>query len=250
MTADTSTGEGAGKVSETTDFAARMNAACGNPTRFPISQECLNATGYRFRPLLQQKSALVMAVWRACPSAGPCEAIANSTPACQEERSLKSGSPQYEDAASKCKEAFAADYSCKALQNDAEFQRQGRVVGECVDKVLSDPKCALPDARDGPEGSKRWNAAESREMACWDRCLPSDADLDCKQAQAALADFQDRVQKAMLDAQLKAAFAPPEPIYFPPTRQSPVIIQQQSAPSLPSHTTCMPFGTGVTCNSW
>ena len=181
---------------------------------------------------------------------GPRLAVANSTPACQKRSTLKSGSSEYEDANSGCKKAYAADYSCNALMNDPEVKRRGQVVGECIERITNDPNCALPTAQDGPEFSKRWNAAEKRHMACWDRCLPDDADPDCKQAQAALGDFQDRVKKAMLDAQLRAAFAPPTPIFFPPSPPPPVIIQQQAAPSLPSHTTCMPFGPGVTCNSW
>jgi hypothetical protein len=196
-----------------------IDEACGNPTRFPVSQECLNAMGYRYRGLLQHKTDLVMAVWRACPSASPCTTVRNSTPVCQELNTLKSGSAEYEDADSKCKKAYAADYSCNALVNDPEFQRQGDVSADCLEKTASDPNCSSPGAQDGPAGAKRWWVAMHREMACRDRCIPNDANPDCKQAQAAFADFQDRIQKAMLDAQLKAAFVPPQPIFFPPSPQ-------------------------------
>ena len=196
-----------------------------------------------------------MAVWRAChdTDADPCRAVVNSTPACQEFPTLKDGSAEYEDTRSKCAKALKADYSCHAVKNDPEYQRRVRVMFECMKKISNDPTCAYPAGAvpaGGPE-RKRWFAADQRGLACEDRCLPHDADPDCKQAQAAFADFQDRVKKAMLDAQLKEAFAPPEPImapYQPPT----VIIQQQPArtPAFPTQTTCMPFGTGVTCNSW
>ena len=43
-----------------------IEEACGNPTRFPVSRECVDTMGYPYGSLLQQKSDLLMAVWRAC----------------------------------------------------------------------------------------------------------------------------------------------------------------------------------------
>ena len=194
-----------------------------------------------------------MAVWRAChdTDADPCTAVVKSTPACHELSTLKSGSPQYQDAASKCGKAQKADYSCHAVKNDPEYQRRVRVMFECMKKISNDPTCAGPTAQDLPARSKRWIEASKRDMACLDSCLPDESAPDCEQAQAALSDFQDRVQKAMLDAQLKEAFAPPDPIMAPYQPPPTVIIQQPARTrAFPTQTTCMPFGTGVTCNSW
>jgi hypothetical protein len=238
-----------------------IEEACGNPTRFPVSQECLNAMGYRYRPLLQQKSDLLMGVWRACFLDDPCTVIregvggtrVGAAPACQKayalfdqmvtafaagERDKASPTPEFDSAERDCERAQHEDYSCRALQGDAVYQRQRANVGpenECTSK-----RC-----------SKLWKKAEERHdyaeaaLDCDRECEVAwnePTDNDCQQAKAALADFQDRVQKAMLDAQLKAAFAPPEPIFFPPPPQPtviiqppqpPVIIQQQAAPLAP-----------------
>ncbi len=187
-----------------------------------------------------------MAVWRGCPSASPCKAVSDATPACH---------PLTDESRKNCTEALKGDYSCRALQNDPIFAQRNRAVTKCMEQMLGDPACADPDSKE-KVGSKAWNAALDRSRRCWDRCFQlaptiygSDDSADCSQARTELADFDDRVKKAMLDAQLKAAFAPPEPIYVPPSQQ-PVIIQQRVPPSLPTRTTCMPFGPGVTCNSW
>jgi hypothetical protein len=235
-----------------------LDEACGNPTRFPVSQECLNATGYRYGPLLQQKSNLVMAVWRACPLDDPCSVIRHgvggtpsragvgAAPACQKADALfykmvtamTPPDPEWDSAERDCKKAQDEDYSCRALQADETYQRQQANIG-------SEQDCTSKHCSKTLKGKGWANCYQDCEVA-WNE----PTDNDCQQAQATLADFQDRVQKAMLDAQLKAAFAPPQPIFFPPSPQPPVIIQQQAAPSQPSHTTCMPFGPGVTCNSW
>jgi len=195
--------------------------ACGTPFRWPLSRECVNTLSLGLNQaqiaLLQHKSDLMMAVWRACPSADPCKAVSDATPACHPltdtDQSLKA-----------CREAHEADYSCRALENDPIYAQENRAVGNCLNKCPS--------------------AQVSVIGGCFDRCLDLEypGRAECSQAQTNLADFQDRVQKAMLDAQLKAAFAPPEPIFFPPSPQPPVIIQppqppviiqQQAAPLAP-----------------
>lgn len=231
-----------------------IDEACGTPPLWPVPQKCVEMLGYPYGPLAQRKSDLLMAVWRACPSADPCTPVINSTPACQELSNLKYGSPRYQDAASECGKAQDGDYTCNTVKKDPEYRHRDFATIECIEKNDRDPACAYPAGAPpagGPE-RKRWNAADQRALACEDRCWPQDADPDCKQAQTALADFQDRVKNAMLDAQLKAAFAPPEPLVAPYQPPPTVIIQQQPvrAPAFPTQTTCMPFGKGVTCNSW
>jgi hypothetical protein len=43
----------------------RIERACGNPIRFPVSDECLQAAG-RQSPVLKAENDLMMNIWRAC----------------------------------------------------------------------------------------------------------------------------------------------------------------------------------------
>lgn len=228
-----------------------IDEACGTPQRWPISQECLNMLSLGINQsqiaLLQQKSDLLMAVWRSCPSASPCKAVSDATLACH---------PLTDQSRKACREAQEADYSCRALENDPIYAQRNHAVSKCMKQMFNDPACADPDPNE-KEGSKAWVAALNRSEGCWDRCFRvaptiygSDDNTECSQARAELADFDDQVKKAMLDAHLKAAFAPPQPIMVPYQPPPTVIIQQPTrTPAFPTQTTCMPFGPGVTCNS-
>jgi hypothetical protein len=65
------------------DAQTQVANACGTPTRFPVSQECVTLMGYPYGALFQRKSDLEMAVWRVCAT-GPCTLVSKETPACQE----------------------------------------------------------------------------------------------------------------------------------------------------------------------
>jgi hypothetical protein len=187
-----------------------MDEACGNPVRWPISQECVNLLGPR-GSLFQEKSDRVMAVWRACPSAAPC----GNFGACKKLQSLTVGTQEYESQRADCRGAQGADYSCSALQKDPEFQRRGRAASECLKNMANDRHCGK-EKQHFRVGSKRWNQASAQEIACYEHCLPGDSTPDCKQAQADLATFEDRVQHESSDPVL-GELAPPQPIIVPPT---------------------------------
>jgi hypothetical protein len=237
--------------SETTPQASPtvgIDEVCGNPTWFPVSQECVGRMGYPYGTLLKQKSDLLMAVWRSCPSASPCEAVQQATPACLQIRQGRIS----DETTKACHKAQRADHSCGSLLNDPMYkqrdQAEERAIGECLTQIEADPACAYP--ANANLRSKKSLAAWNRADACLDRCLSyqtTDDNPECNQARAKFADFQDRVQKAALDAELKQAFDPPRPIAIPyqPAPQ-PVFIQ----PAVPRNTTCMPFGMGVNCHSW
>jgi hypothetical protein len=224
------------------DFAqphpVTLDQACGNPTRFPVSQECVSMMEYPYGSLLQQKSDLLMAVWRACPSDNPCMPVLSSTPACRDLESLKPGTTEYKNAGSSCLVAQTQDYSCSRFHNDPEVKLRAEAVSNCVNKCPSAPESAFGD--------------------CFDRCFDFEypAQVECSRAQASLAYFNDRVQKARLDAELNAAFAPPQPLVL--SQPQPVIVQQ-SAPvmpltssgprlgSAPVFTNCTNFGSTTNC---
>jgi hypothetical protein len=181
-----------GCASQVAPNRAAIDETCGNPTRFPVSQECVALMGDPDGSLLQRKSDLTMAVWRACPSTDPCGRLE----ACQKAESVKPDNPKFETRSDECARAQQTDYSCSSLQKDPEYVRRSQAISECVKNLADDPRCAGPVARHDRPRTKRWKSALAREMACYDRCLPSDSAPDCKQAQAALGDFQDgRVQK-------------------------------------------------------
>ena len=179
-----------------------MDEACGDPVRWPVSRECVNLLGPR-GSLFQEKSDLVMALWRACPTAAPC----GNFEACKKLQSLKVGTKEYESQRAACKSAQMADYSCSALQRDLEFQRQGRVASECLKNVAKDASCNV-EKQHLRVGSKRWKKASAERIACYERCLPGDSTSDCKQAQAHLANFEDRIQKEPLDQASREALVP------------------------------------------
>jgi hypothetical protein len=183
-----------------------IDEACGNPTRWPISQDCLNLIDSPQGPLLQQKSDLIMAVRRSCPSADPCALLE----ACQKPDLLGENidTSEWEAQKADCVRSQQADYSCAAIQKDREYRlRQYAVLG-CLSKISDNPRCAGPTKRERP-GTRAWNRALDRKTACLNRCLPSDSAPDCRQAEDALDDFQQRVHREVLDAALKAAFSPP-----------------------------------------
>jgi hypothetical protein len=124
--------------------------ACGSPTRFPVSPECMSMMDYPYGPLLQQKSNLLMAVWRACPSADPCEPVRKSAPACQKMDTLKAGTAEFEDVRSKCVNAQSLDYSCHALRSDPEVKLRTQTAGNCMEKCPAPSKGRFVDkaARD------------------------------------------------------------------------------------------------------
>lgn len=244
-------------------YSVSSDEACGNPIRLPVSQQCIAARGWRVGPLLKRKSDLVMAVWRACPAEDACEAVEQKTPACKKRLAPNLAAEAKARAEQDCQIALSADYSCDALRRDPDYVRQGNEVGRCLEDQSQKPGCAPPSDRHAV-GGKAWEAASARYDACWDRCFPegnftaymNDRTPECGRAQAALADFQTRVNNAMLDAEMKNAFAPPQPLVISPSQPPPIIIQQTAptnflappwVPSRPVLTNCNSFGGGVNC---
>jgi len=226
-----------------------VEEACGSPWRFPVSQACLDRTS--IPAVMQRASDLAMAIWRACPD-NPCQVVQHSAPACQRSFAMfdqmvdanKPPSPEFDSAAKDCEQAQHEDYSCRALQADAVYRRQEANLGpeeDCVSK-----RCG----KMGRHKVKGWQPALSCDRSC-EVAWNEPTDDDCQQARDNYTSFRQKVQDAAVNAELQKTFAPPQPIIISsPPPEPPVIIQQRLTPSLPTRTTCMPLGPGVTCNSW
>lgn len=166
--------------------------------------------------------------------------------------SVKDNTPEWEEQRLACARAQQTDYSCSALRNDAEYKGRIDAIFDCLRKVYGNPACVGPTEHDRP-GSKAWDSLMTRVEAYWDHCsLGSDEDLDCTQARAALADFQNRVKSAKLNAELKDAFA----LVAEPSRSRSIVINQAPVtdyltppwvPSPPVFTTCSNAGITTNC---
>ena len=194
--------------------------ACGNPTRFPVSKGCVNVIGSPYGSLLQQKSDLVMDVWRYCPSSNPCLRL----DACRKLTGIDSGSPELNAQLTNCMRAQQNNYSCSSLQKDPEYVRQQQTTDECLKKMIDDRSC-FPGQRHHP-GSRAWKSEVAHQKACWDRCLPDESMVAvCTHAQAALADFENGLKNAIADAELKQLFKPSEGILVPTAAEPPNSIE-------------------------
>jgi hypothetical protein len=150
---------------------------------------------------------------------------------------LEPETAEYNAALSKCRAAQSNDYSCQAFENDPEVKSRGQAMGNCLEKY--------------PAGSEDPGLV----IRCLDSQYPAAA--ECSQARSNLSAFQDRVKKAMLDAELRDAFAPPQPIVISPPPETPIVIREAptapnflappSVPSPPVFTNCANFGATTNC---
>jgi len=122
------------------DFSDQVNAACGQPLRYPVSDRCASLMA-SVGPLLQRRSALVMGVWRSCPQDNPCLRIVASQPACQIPVTGVSLSaiPQSNPV---CMQLLEADYSCSALLHDSLY---GLIQNRRANPRCQDARNALRD---------------------------------------------------------------------------------------------------------
>lgn len=122
------------------DFSDQVNAACGQPLRYPVSDQCARLMA-SVGPLLKRRSALVMGVWRSCPDDNPCLRIAASQPPCQIPVSgvSLSATPQGNPA---CTQVLEADYSCSALLHDPLY---GLIQNRMANPRCEDARGALRD---------------------------------------------------------------------------------------------------------
>lgn len=241
-----------------------IDEACGNPTRFPVSQECMSLIG-RFSAVMQRRSDLVMAMWRACPD-NPCSVIefgvgdtpghtgVGAAPSCQKADALfyqevESNAPpnsELDSAARACEKAQHEDYSCSALQADSVYSRQQA-------NLASEEQCSSKRCGKLIKEANPWLDCERNCELAWNE--PTDS--DCQQARDNLASFNQKVQDAMVNAELRDAFAPPTPVLIsPPSPERPVIVQQAPAPNFlappyvpspPVFTHCTSFGPTTSC---
>lgn len=119
------------------DAEQRFRKLCGDPIRFPISQQCIAMAGPR-GPMLRRQSDLTVALWRACsltPTSAETirqEVTARggaNTPVSQQLISGMERAEQNSD--SPCVRADLRDLDCVAGNGDA-----------CAHARSSDPECA------------------------------------------------------------------------------------------------------------
>jgi hypothetical protein len=186
------------------DFKKR----CGDPVRFPISDECVRLAGDR-GPSLQRQSDLTLAVWRACaltPSSAETirqELTAKGSAKTQVGQKMigeMERTEQHSDSpcvvadlgdldcvagnSEACESARNADPSCVAWLNDNDTQSRLH----CIDHAMQSPACM---AKPPEEGAANYfsdspaQAEDCRHME--DACLHTFD--ECANAKEALSAF-------------------------------------------------------------
>jgi hypothetical protein len=167
---------------------AEFQKRCGNPVRFPVSDECVRMAGNE-GPELRRRSDLTMAVWRSCaltPSSAESirrELIAKGgarTPIGQEMIGEMERTEQHSDSpcvmadlhdldcvagnAEACETARTNDPACVAWLNDPDTQERLR----CIDRAVHDQACmAKPPADDGDsDAANALSDAPAEEEDC------------------------------------------------------------------------------------
>jgi hypothetical protein len=101
------------------DFQQQLSDACGLPVLYPINHKCIGVMG-SVGPLLQQRSNLVVKIWRSCPQDSPCYRVASADPACGGRLTpVRDGLFGADN--DSCKRAQQANYSCSAMLNDLAY---------------------------------------------------------------------------------------------------------------------------------
>jgi hypothetical protein len=101
------------------DFQQQLSDACGQPVLYPINHKCISVMG-SVGPLLQERSDLVVKIWRSCPQDSPCYRVASSDPACGGHLTpVRDGIFGADN--DSCKKAQEANYSCSAMLNDLAY---------------------------------------------------------------------------------------------------------------------------------
>lgn len=161
-------------------------AACTAATGMTQSPECANEAA-----AAEEKTRLVMAVWKACPEANPClklRACENTEGMYELSPTLPTSEALEDKASAACAKAQEQDSSCQSLLADSQYARiyRRKIAGlhGCYEQ------CDFP--RGLRRGGGEYGGALKRMIDCEQSCetLWSPAEGDCKQAQAALADSQ------------------------------------------------------------
>jgi len=171
--------------------AAEFQKRCGDPVRFPISEECVRLAGAD-GPHLRRRSDLTVAVWRNCAL------IPSSAETIRQELSAKGGAKtpvgekmigemerteQHSDSpcvaadlrdldcvagnADACENARNGDPACMAWLNDNDTQQRLR----CIDRAVHDQSCAAKqpagDESNGDSGAANYfSDAPAQEEDC------------------------------------------------------------------------------------
>jgi hypothetical protein len=198
-------------LAQRTDFTKR----CGDPIRFPISDECAQLAG-NAGPQLRRQSDLTVAVWRACamiPSSAETirqEAVARGdakTEVGQKMIGEMERTEQHSDSpcvaadlrdldcvagsSDACDNARNSDPACTAWLNDNDTQERIH----CIDRAVHDPACmAAQQAQSSDQNDSAAANALSDTQAQADDCRRmQDACLhtfdECANAKDALAAF-------------------------------------------------------------
>jgi len=167
---------------------AEFQKRCGDPIRFPISDECVRMAGDA-GPELRRRSELTMAVWRSCaliPSSAESirqELIAKGTaktPIGQKMIGEMERTEQHSDSpcvmadlrdldcvagnAEACETARNNDPACVAWLNDQDTQERLH----CIDRAVHDQACMAkpPASDDDSEAANALSDAHAEEEDC------------------------------------------------------------------------------------
>jgi hypothetical protein len=150
------------------DLRAEFKKRCGDPVRFPISDECVQLAGDQ-GPTLKRQSELTIAVWRACsltPSSAETirqELVAKGgakSPVGQKLIGEMERTEQHSDSpcvaadlrdldcvagnSDACANARDSDPACVAWQNDGNTQSRLH----CIDRAVHDSACIVKTSDD------------------------------------------------------------------------------------------------------